>query len=629
MLDRLAPCLICLLLPLKAAERITYDDHVSPIFQQACLNCHNPDKTKGGLDLSNYSATIRGGSGGAIAAPGDNSSILLALVRHQAEPKMPPEGDKLDQASIRLLQAWIEGGLLENSSSRARKAQNKSPDFRLSEQSNHKPDGPPPMPEDLLLEPVAVTEQAPSVSALAVSPWSPLLAVTGYRQVLLYHTESLELLGVLPFPEGQPCSLSFHPAGTHLIVGGGVAGKSGSTTTFDIRTGQRVLEVGREFDAVLACDIRPDFKLIATGGPSRMLKLWDVESGEARHSVKKHTDWITAMDISPDGVLLASGDRGGGVMVWETGSAAEFHTLRAHQAAITAVAFRGDSNVLATASADGTVRLWEMNNGTELRKLDAHPGGVSALAFEADGSLVSTGRDRSAKRWKPNFQPDRVVAAKLPSLSTAIASHAASKRAFIGMANGSVQVVSTESGKTLGTLDSNPPGIETRIARLRQTLESEKKENPKIEWELAHWIAASINTRRLDATSRLFTSDLAISEQQERSAEAYQSIDDHTHALAAKRGELACFQKSARMQTASPEIQAEYHATRAAIEHRRKAMARELDEAVSHWLSERVRLEEQFAAHFRIQHDIDALTRDYRAALPPKAAKTQVRTPRP
>ena len=43
-------------------EKVTYDDHVLPVFQAACLNCHNPDKTKGGLDLSTFAATMRGGS---------------------------------------------------------------------------------------------------------------------------------------------------------------------------------------------------------------------------------------------------------------------------------------------------------------------------------------------------------------------------------------------------------------------------------------------------------------------------------------------------------------------------------------------------------------------------------------
>jgi len=41
-----------LLSSLQAAGKVTYDDDILPIFESACLNCHNPDKMKGDLDLS-------------------------------------------------------------------------------------------------------------------------------------------------------------------------------------------------------------------------------------------------------------------------------------------------------------------------------------------------------------------------------------------------------------------------------------------------------------------------------------------------------------------------------------------------------------------------------------------------
>jgi len=37
-----------------------------PIFRNACLNCHNPDKKKAGLDLSTYQATLQGSENGKI-----------------------------------------------------------------------------------------------------------------------------------------------------------------------------------------------------------------------------------------------------------------------------------------------------------------------------------------------------------------------------------------------------------------------------------------------------------------------------------------------------------------------------------------------------------------------------------
>ena len=51
-----------------AADKVTYDDDVLPIFESSCLNCHNADKKKGDLDLSNFSGVMAGGAGGAVAS---------------------------------------------------------------------------------------------------------------------------------------------------------------------------------------------------------------------------------------------------------------------------------------------------------------------------------------------------------------------------------------------------------------------------------------------------------------------------------------------------------------------------------------------------------------------------------
>jgi mono/diheme cytochrome c family protein len=212
---------------LHAQGKISYDDHVLPIFEQACLNCHNPDKTKGGLDLSEFAGAMKGGSSGKVVEPGDVSSTLISCFKQTAEPNMPPEGEKLSGDQIALLVKWIEGGLLENKSSSARKPF--KPKFETALRSNPgaKPEGLPPMPEHLLLEPPAITERPSAVHAIAASPWAPLLAVSAQRQFLLHHTETLELIGILPFPEGDPNSLAFTPDARYLIVGCGVPGKSG------------------------------------------------------------------------------------------------------------------------------------------------------------------------------------------------------------------------------------------------------------------------------------------------------------------------------------------------------------------------------------------------------------------
>lgn len=559
-----------------AADKVTFDDHILPLFQQSCLNCHNPDKAKGGLDLSTFSNTMKGGSGGKIAEPGDAGSKLIAVVMQTAEPKMPPEGDKLGTEQINLLKAWVEGGLLETKSSAARKPTKPKFDTALTSAPDAKPDGPPPMPEHVLLEPPQLAPRAASVHAIASSPWAPLLAVTGQRQVLLFDTNSFELTGILPFPEGDPVSLAFTPNARYLIVGGGIPGKSGVTVTFDVVTGERMLVAGKEFDSVLAADLKPDLSVIATGSPSRLIKIWKSEDGSQLHSIKKHTEWVTALDFSPDGILLATGDRNGGVWVWEADSAGEFHTLRAHQAAITATAFRADSNLLASASEDGTVRFWEMNGGTEVKKIDAHPGGVLAFAWTRDGSFITSGRDRVVKLWKSDFNLLREFKEQ-PDLPIAVAFDSEGKRAFAADYRGQITVWDVASGNPAGSFDANPPSIAQRLISLREEIRKHpetvtaaegaanaaKQKLEETRKALADAEAAQNQSRELHAAAakgrteieqRLATANQQLPPKKEQAAQSRAKLDAVTAEATAKREAIAAVDQ--RIATADQEAQA-------------------------------------------------------------------------
>ena len=114
------------------------------------------------------------------------------------------------------------------------------------------------MPEGITREPVIYTPRAAAVSAVAASPWAPLVAVAGQQQVLLYHSDTGALLGVLPFPEGIAYCLRFSRDGSKLLAGGGRGGSAGCAVLFDVRTGERLVKVGDELDVVLAADVNAD-----------------------------------------------------------------------------------------------------------------------------------------------------------------------------------------------------------------------------------------------------------------------------------------------------------------------------------------------------------------------------------
>ncbi len=95
-----------------------FGDMIVPALHAKCRSCHNPQKTKGGLDLTSYETMMQGGkSDKPMIVPGDPAASEL-FVRIDLEPShddyMPPEGKPaLDPVEKDLIEWWIEKGAEE------------------------------------------------------------------------------------------------------------------------------------------------------------------------------------------------------------------------------------------------------------------------------------------------------------------------------------------------------------------------------------------------------------------------------------------------------------------------------------------------------------------------------------
>jgi WD40 repeat protein len=450
--------------------KVTYQDQVGAIFRSRCNSCHNADKQKGGLNLESYGTALQGGSSGKVIEPGDlDGSALYQYVTHQDQPYMPPNSPKLPDAELNTIKLWIEGGALEASGSVAAVKAKPKFEFKLDPSTMGKPVGPPAMPEKLMTEPFVLSTRPNAVIALAASPWAPLVAVAGHKQVLLYQPSSGHLAGVLAFPEGTVHVLKFSRNGSLLLAGGGRGGQSGLVVVWDVKTGKRVFEIGKEYDVVLAADISPDHSQVALGGPSKILRVYSTADGQKLYESKKHTDWVTAVEFSPDGVLLASGDRSNGLVIWEVQTGREFHDLRGHGAAITDITWRLDSNVVASSSEDGTIRLWEMENGGQIKSVNAHGGGVTSVRFAKGGQIVSTGRDRMTRTWDANGAKQREFEAFGDLALKAVWTHDESSIVG-GDWSGEVRVWNASDGQRLMNLSANPARLVVRMEKAQKDI---------------------------------------------------------------------------------------------------------------------------------------------------------------
>jgi WD40 repeat protein len=453
----------------RAAETVpTFDEQVLPILREHCCSCHNPDKRKGGLDLTSHGQAMAGGSSGEVIAPGDpDGSHFWQLVSHAAEPRMPPESDKLPADALDVIRRWIVGGAVATPG--AAPSARKTASIAVAAGAVGEPEGPPVMPPRLSLDVITAGSRPTTVTALAASPHGDVVVIGGRQQVLVYHSGTLEFLGVLPFPDGVVKTLRFTKNGRLLLAGGGVAAKSGRAVVWDVAKAERLAVVGDEYDEVLAADLSPDQSLVALGGPGRVVRLHATADGTVAGEIRRHTDWVTAVEFSPDGSLLATGDRAGNLFLWETRGVREAGVLRGHTGPITAVAWRRDGGILASVSGDGTLRLWDPATAAQVKTWPAHGGGAEAIAWLADGRIVTTGRDRRAKLWNADGRLDRELA-PLADNGTRVAATADGTRIFAADWGGTVAAFTAADGKQAGTIDANPPKLESRLQQAETSL---------------------------------------------------------------------------------------------------------------------------------------------------------------
>ncbi|MEX0275625.1 MAG: FN3 associated domain-containing protein [Flavobacteriaceae bacterium] len=95
----------------NVGEALVYDDIIAPIMDMKCTSCHNPKKTKGGLNMAAQQDLLQGGDSGSILdSLQGNVPSLLAQIRLPLddEDHMPPKGKiQLTLGEIALLDWWM------------------------------------------------------------------------------------------------------------------------------------------------------------------------------------------------------------------------------------------------------------------------------------------------------------------------------------------------------------------------------------------------------------------------------------------------------------------------------------------------------------------------------------------
>ena len=103
---------------------------VQPILEKKCYSCHNEEKTKGGLIMTDSLSLMKGGESGRVILPGKADSSLMVqsmLLSLEDEKHMPPDGKpQLTALEKEIIIAWINAG-----ASFSKKASAYKPDERI------------------------------------------------------------------------------------------------------------------------------------------------------------------------------------------------------------------------------------------------------------------------------------------------------------------------------------------------------------------------------------------------------------------------------------------------------------------------------------------------------------------
>lgn len=91
-----------------------FENKIRPLLVEHCHSCHGPTTQWAGLRLDTRAGMLKGGDSGPAAVVGaaDASELVRRILSDDEFEQMPPpESDKqLDDASIRLLQHWLDSG---------------------------------------------------------------------------------------------------------------------------------------------------------------------------------------------------------------------------------------------------------------------------------------------------------------------------------------------------------------------------------------------------------------------------------------------------------------------------------------------------------------------------------------
>jgi mono/diheme cytochrome c family protein len=93
-----------------ANEEALFTNQITPLLQARCVQCHQTQRSRGGLNLTTRELLLKGGENGPAILPGHAAKSLLMQMISGSEPQMPKQGSRLRPEEIAAFGRWIDAG---------------------------------------------------------------------------------------------------------------------------------------------------------------------------------------------------------------------------------------------------------------------------------------------------------------------------------------------------------------------------------------------------------------------------------------------------------------------------------------------------------------------------------------
>ena len=356
-------------------EPVSYFKQIRPVLQRQCQGCHQPATKQADLMLTSYESFKAGGHSGPAFVQGDpEKSLVMAYLKGERQPRMPLGGEPLTAEQIGFFQRWIAAGAVDD-----------TPEVGRDTVAAGKP---------------PVYTIAPAIIAVAYSPDGGLMAVSGYREVLLHKSDGSELVARLVGVSDRIQSIVFSPDGKLLAAVGGTPARFGEVQIWDLEARQLKRSLTISADTLFGASFSPDGSKLAFGCADNTIRIVDVASGKELQKLTHHDNWVFGTVFSVDGKRLVSVGRDRAVKLTDVTTGGFIENLNQLRGELDCVVRHPKKDIVLVGGADRLPLLYAMTRpramrvgeeSTLIRQFEKQPGKIVAASFRPDGQKIAVG----------------------------------------------------------------------------------------------------------------------------------------------------------------------------------------------------------------------------------------------